>query len=189
MFHCRVNEQTELCLIELEHSQKLTNLFELNREHLRRWHAWMDLLCSVHDVEKAIVAWQQQNAGNLGFHAGIWFRGQLCGMISHIHVDWRNRNAALSYWLDSAHQGRGIMTSCCRAIILHGFNSWNLNRITIECATDNTRSRAIPERLGFKLEGITRSSEWLHDHFADHAIYGLLKSDWGNSDATPLPRE
>jgi ribosomal-protein-serine acetyltransferase len=70
------------------------------------------------------------------------------------------------------------MTKCCRAFIAHGFDTWKLNRITIESATENTRSRAIPERLGFKLEGIVRSIEWLHDHFADHAIYGLLRSEY-----------
>ena len=39
--------------------------------------------------------------------------------------------------------------------------------------------------LGFKLEGIIQEIEWLHDHFADHAIYGLLQSDFakGNLEA------
>ena len=53
------------------------------------------------------------------------------------------------------------MTACCRAFVAHGFDTWKLNRITIECATENVRSRAIPERLGFKLDGIVRGIEWL----------------------------
>jgi ribosomal-protein-serine acetyltransferase len=69
------------------------------------------------------------------------------------------------------------MTAACRAMITHSFDAWQLNRITIECATDNTRSRAVAERLGFKLEGIVRQIEWLHDHFADHALYGRLRSE------------
>jgi ribosomal-protein-serine acetyltransferase len=71
------------------------------------------------------------------------------------------------------------MTECCRAFIAHAFETWKLNRITIECATENTRSRGVPERLGFKLEGVVRQSEWLHDRYVDHALYGLLKSDGG----------
>jgi ribosomal-protein-serine acetyltransferase len=63
-------------------------------------------------------------------------------------------------------------------MIDQGFDTWKLNRITIECATDNSRSRAIPERLGFRLEGIVRGIEWLHDHYVDHAMYGLLRSDY-----------
>jgi ribosomal-protein-serine acetyltransferase len=71
------------------------------------------------------------------------------------------------------------MTACCRTLVVHAFTAWKLNRITIECATENSRSRAIPERLGFTLDGVIRSIEWLHDHYADHAIYGLLHRDFG----------
>ncbi len=98
-------------------------------------------------------------------------------MIYHVNVDWANRSAALSYWLDEAHQGKGIMTASCRAFISYAFTTWKLNRIAIQCATRNTRSRAIPERLGFTLEGMLREAEWLYDHYVDHAVYGLLRSD------------
>jgi ribosomal-protein-serine acetyltransferase len=40
------------------------------------------------------------------------------------------------------------------------------------------KSRAIPEKLGFVQEGITRQEEWLYDHYVDHVIYGLLAKDW-----------
>ena len=69
------------------------------------------------------------------------------------------------------------MTACCEAMISQAFDTWKFNRISIECATQNTRSRAIPERLGFELEGIIRGIEWLDDHYSDHAMYGLLRSN------------
>lgn len=178
MFFHTVNEQTTLRVIEPPHSLELFQLLDANRDHLRRWHPWVDILRSEKDVARAIIAWRQQDENQQGFYAGIWFDGRLCGMINHLNVDWSNHRTSFSYWLDAAHQGRGIMTECCRAMIAHSFNTWKLNRITIECATENTRSRAIPERLGFKFEGIIREVEWLGDHHADHAIYGLLKSEW-----------
>ncbi|HEV2693060.1 MAG TPA: GNAT family protein [Verrucomicrobiae bacterium] len=174
MFSASVNQQTALQAVESQHGPELFRLLEANREHLRRWLPWADILRSEKDVSHAIIAWQLQDANQQGFHAGIWFNGKLCGMIGHLHLDKTNRWASLSYWLDTAHQGRGIMTESCRAMIAHGFEVWKLNRITIECATENTRSRAIPERLGFELEGIIRQVEWLGDHYADHAVYGLL---------------
>jgi ribosomal-protein-serine acetyltransferase len=178
MFFCTVNEQTELRLVERQHSQELFALFDSNREHLRRWHPWVDLIDSVGLVEKNIASWQQQYANNRGFYAGIWFNGQFCGVINHVHVDWANRWTALSYWLDEKHQRKGIMKACCRAMVAHSFTTWNLNRISIECATGNFRSRAIPERLGFKLDGIIRGIGWLHDHHVDHAMYGSLRADY-----------
>jgi ribosomal-protein-serine acetyltransferase len=184
VFSHRVNEQTELRLIDRQHAAELFKLVDSNRGHLRRWQPQLDFLRSVGDAERAITVWQQQSAVNRAIYAGIWFNGRFCGMINHLSVDWLNRCAVLSYWLEAGHQGKGIMTACCRAFVGHGFNTWKLNRFTIECATENTRSRKIPERLGFKLEGIIRNIEWLHDHFADHAVYGLLHSEYINANST-----
>lgn len=177
MFSCTVNEQTELRSVEQPHSGELLELIENNREYLRRWHPWVDVVRSTTAVEKAIAIWQQMYANNRGIYAGIWFAGKFCGMINHLEVDWPNRRTSLSYWLDAAHQGQGIMTASCRAFVSHAFETWKLNRITIECATQNTRSRAIPERLGFKLEGIIRGIEWINGHYVDHAVYGLLRAE------------
>jgi ribosomal-protein-serine acetyltransferase len=69
------------------------------------------------------------------------------------------------------------MTSCCRFVVRYGFDTLDLNRIQIAAATENRRSRAIPERLGFKLEGIMRQNENLYGTFVDHAVYSLLRSD------------
>lgn len=178
MFCHKVDDRTELRLLGREHAGEVFRSIDLNRAHLRPWHPWVDLIRGEADVEKAIAAWLQQHASHRGFHAGIWFDGSFCGVINHLSVDWINRSAFLSYWLEAGHQGKGIMTACCRAFLEHAFETWNLNRVAIECATENRRSRAIPERLGFRLEGVTRSSEWLHDHFVDHAIYGLLQSEY-----------
>ncbi len=54
----------------------------------------------------------------------------------------------------------------------------DLNRVQINCAVENLRSRAVPERLGFKLEGTLRQTEILEDKSGNWAIYGLLKSEW-----------
>jgi ribosomal-protein-serine acetyltransferase len=178
MFYSTINDVTELRMLDREHRDELFQSLESNRDYLRRWHPWVDVIRTPADVEKALNVWQMQHANHRGFYAGIWFHGRFCGVINHLHVDWSNRSTALSYWLDAAHQGKGIMTACCRALVRHGFGSWKLNRIAIECATENARSRAVAERVGFKLEGVVRGIEWLHDHYADHALYGLLRSDY-----------
>ncbi len=177
MFTCKINGQTELRLLQHLHCPELFKVMDANRSHLRPWHPWIDLIRSTADLDRFINKWLQQLASNRGFHAGIWHEGKLCGVINHLNIDWPNRSTVLSYWLDEAHQGRGIMTAACEAFVSHAFIALKLNRITIECAATNIRSRKVPERLGFKLEGIVRGIEWLHDHYADHAMYGLLRGD------------
>jgi ribosomal-protein-serine acetyltransferase len=177
VFTCNVNSQIELRLIQHLHCRDLFKVMDANRNHLRPWHPWIDLINSTADLDRFITGWLQQLSKNRGFHAGIWHEGALCGVINHLNIDWLNRSTVLSYWLDEARQGRGIMTASCRALVSHAFLALNLNRVTIECASKNARSRRVPERLGFKFEGVVRGAEWLHDHFADHAIYGLLKED------------
>ena len=54
-----------------------------------------------------------------------------------------------------------------------------LHRVEIRCAIDNHRSRAVPHRLGFRLEGQMREAEWLYNHWVDHAVYAGLATDHG----------
>jgi len=69
------------------------------------------------------------------------------------------------------------MTLAVMEMLSIGFNDFSLNRIEIQCAIENTKSRAIPERLGFIQEGILRSSEKVNGQYFDHAVYGLLRND------------
>jgi hypothetical protein len=51
---------------------------------------------------------------------------------------------------------------------------WDLNRVEIHAATENRRSRAIPERLGFRQEGVLRDYERVGDRYVDIVVYSLL---------------
>jgi len=77
------------------------------------------------------------------------------------------------------------MTKACIAMIHHIFNDLHLNRVEIRCAVLNSKSRAIPERLGFSQEGTIREAEWLYDHFVDHIVYSLLAREWKMQEKDP----
>lgn len=54
-----------------------------------------------------------------------------------------------------------------------------MNRLEIKCAPENLRSRQIPIKLGFKLEGVEREGEKSADGlFNDLEVYSLLKNDF-----------
>jgi ribosomal-protein-serine acetyltransferase len=77
------------------------------------------------------------------------------------------------------------MTQCCQFVVRYGFLTLDLNRIQIAAATENLQSRAIPERLGFKLEGIMRARENLYGRFVDHAVYALLRTEFDTVERQP----
>jgi ribosomal-protein-serine acetyltransferase len=157
---------------------ELHALIEANRDHLSRWLPWaagQDLAAT----EEFIARAEAQLARNDGFQAAIAPDGPIVGIAGFHAVDWVNRNTSLGYWLAEDAQGGGIMTAAVRALVDHAFDEWNLHRIEIHCAPANHRSRAIPERLGFREEATLRETELVGGRYLDSVIYGMLESEWG----------
>jgi len=53
-----------------------------------------------------------------------------------------------------------------------------MNRVEIHCATGNTKSCAIPRRLGFHLDGTMREGQLLNGRAVDIHVFGLLAREW-----------
>jgi ribosomal-protein-serine acetyltransferase len=103
-------------------------------------------------IESALKGFAENN----GMNCGIYYQGRMAGCIGLHGYDWSNKKTSIGYWLGAEYQGKGIMTSTCKAIIDYIFNELKLNRVEIRAAVSNAKSRAIPERLGFVQEGIVR---------------------------------
>ncbi len=174
----RVDDDVELRLLAQGHAAELFQLTDRHRAHLREWLPWVDGTKSRADTESFIRRSEEEFEARTALHAGIWSDRGLVGVVGYHEIDTANRKAGIGYWLGAEFQGRGFMSRSCRALVAHGFTALDLNRIEISCATANAKSRAIPERLGFTLEGIERQAEWIHDRFVDLAVYSMLAGDW-----------
>ncbi len=73
-------------------------------------------------------------------------------------IDWSVPKFEIGYWIDTRHSGKGFMTEAVQGIVDFAFNELKARRIEIRCDPLNVKSRAIPERLGFILEGILRNN-------------------------------
>jgi ribosomal-protein-serine acetyltransferase len=69
------------------------------------------------------------------------------------------------------------MTRSAAFLTQYAFDKLNMHRVEIHAAVDNKSSRAIPEKLGFKEEGIARDGEFLYDHYVDTVTYAKLSTD------------
>ena len=160
-------------------AEAVFQIIDKNRKHLKQWLPWLDDSKTVEDLRQYIQNDITEFKKKEGCDFGIWYEGQWIGGIGFSSFGTKNRKTSIGYWLSEDFQGKGIMTDSVRALVNYGFEQLNLNRIVIRCAVENTKSRAIPIRLGFKEEGVLRQSEWLYDHFVDLVVYGLLKDEWG----------
>ncbi|WP_066392517.1 GNAT family N-acetyltransferase [Cytobacillus eiseniae] len=180
MFTLKVDQEIELQLFQLHHSEELYQLVDVNRNHLSQWLPWVDSMSSPIQYHSIIPSWLKQFADNNGFNTGIRYNGVLVGSIGFHQMDWNNRQTSIGYYLAEGYEGKGIMTRSVQALINYAFLDLNLNRIEIRCGIENKKSRAIPERLGFTQEGIIREGEFLYNHYHDLAVYSILAKDWKN---------
>jgi ribosomal-protein-serine acetyltransferase len=167
-----------LRLLEESDAEELYALIDRNRPYLARWLGWVEATRSADDVLSWIRTTRKQIADNNGFQVAIVEEANLIGVLGFNSIDWRHGSTEIGYWLAEDRQGRGTMTEAVRALTAHAFDVWNLNRVVIQCAVANPRSRAIPERLGFREEGILRQGERIGDRYEDSAVYAMLAKEW-----------
>lgn len=179
MFEKQVGDRITLMLRHREQAEETFRLIRKNHA-LREWMQWYDLVKTVEDslqnIEANIEGWELKT----DLHLGVYYDGKMAGMISLHNINHIVRKAAMGYWLDKEHEGKGIITRSAKSLLATGFEELGLNRIVIGAAVTNRRSRAIPERLGFRLEGVLRQNILLHGTYHDMAVYSMLKSEFIN---------
>jgi ribosomal-protein-serine acetyltransferase len=173
-----LNSDTDLRPVRLEDAEELYAVVDHNRARLMRWLPWATPAYSLPDVRHFLALHVKENAEGSTFTTVIRHRGAICGCIGLHRIDRLHRNTSIGYWIDEAHEGKGITTAACRAMITSGFRDFGLHRIEIRCATWNHRSSSIPRKLEFLEEAILREAEWLHDHWVDLRVFSMLEHDW-----------
>lgn len=168
----------ELRPLSLRDAGALFALVEANRDRLRRWLPWPDANRGVGDSRAYILRMRTLSRAGLGQSFGLWWKDSLVGVAGFNWIDCANHGAAIGYWLAEDAEGHGLMTAAVAALLRHGFRTLKLNRIEIRAGVRNRRSRAVAARLGFRHEGTLRQAERLADRYVDHAVYGLLATEW-----------
>jgi len=186
MFLRRVTDAIELRQFELWHAEAVFAAADRNRQYLREWLPWVDQTRSAKEIREFILRAIAQYNANQGPNAGIWVNGEFAGAIGCHHIDWINRACSIGYWLDAAHQGQGIITRSCRSLLAYLFEDAGLHRVVIQCGTGNEKSGAIPRRLGFTREGVSRDAQWVNDRWIDLVVWSMLNCEWaaGHGDSS-----
>lgn len=162
----------------LDDAEAIYSAIDSHRDDLRTWLPFVDALRSADD-ERAFLAPILSTPYEERDPVYVLEKGKrICGLVG-FHLSQReNKRTEIGYWLLPEHRGKGIATNAVRYLCQWAMTERGFNRIQIRCATGNAASNAIPQRLGFTLEGTERDGELLASgRFTDVNVYSILRKD------------
>lgn len=95
-----------------------------------------------------------------------------CGCIWYAGINWFVPRFEVAYWQSSHQCGNGYMTEAVNALTWLTFNLYKAKRVEIKIFINNKRSRALAERLGFKLEAIMKN--YFIDFVTNEIVDGVM---------------
>lgn len=173
-----INDCLILELTAQKHAKELMEALDQNRIHLSKYLPWVDSMQTIDDFHTYIKKCQSLYRDQKEVSFVIFWHQKVVGRIGIHYLNAHNKSGAIGYWITKDTQGHGIIHQSCKILISFCFDKLKLNRIELKAATDNVRSRAIAEKLGFTQEGILRQAEKVNDTFHDLAVYSLLRQEW-----------
>jgi RimJ/RimL family protein N-acetyltransferase len=123
-------------------------------DNLRPWMRWAQTLPTVEQSEAVV----RQAAARFYLREDLrllLFRksdGLLVGSSGMHHIDWSVPRFEIGYWVRDSLEGQGYVTEAVSGITRFAFETLMAQRIEILCDVKNTRSAAVAERCGYRLE-------------------------------------
>lgn len=174
----KIDNEIELKQLEQPDSIDIFKTIDSQREYLGRWLPFVEFTKEITDTEKFVDSVINAPEDKFEYVFTIRKQNEFVGLIGFKDTDKLNKKTEIGYWLSEKYQKQGIITKSVDKLCDFAFNKLDINRIQIKCAVENKSSIKIPQRLGFKFEGIERQGELLTGNtFTDLGIYSKLKSD------------
>ena len=178
MFRLLVTDRIVLKRIEMSDAADIFQTIDSQRKYLGKWLPFVKFTNNVADTEQFVNSIQDVPIEDREYVFVIRFDNHFAGIIGFKSTDRDNKKTEIGYWLSKHYQKKGIITLSLKRLIQFAWEEMGMNRIQIRCATGNIPSKRIPQRMGFRLEGIERDGELLSgDVFTDLEVYSLLRRD------------
>ena len=150
-----VDDELELVLTEPRFVPAMHTMTVANHHRLRRWEAWAR---EQPDPEQTAAWWQDRMSA--------FARGEACPLAPRARgaegpallgslgarIEPGIDVASVGYWLDEAAVGRGVAHRSVDALVRVLLRERGLRHVGLTTAVDNTRSRALAERCGFRFD-------------------------------------
>jgi len=174
-----VTKSIVLRQIQTSDASAIFETIDTQRDYLGKWLPFVAFTHKEADTFRFIQSMVEVSGDKREHVFVILHEGNFAGLIGFKDTDRTNQRTEIGYWLSEEMQGKGIVTQSVSRMCQFAFEELGINRIQIKCAVGNLKSKNIPQRLNFQLEGVERDGELLSgDQFTDLEIYSLLKREF-----------
>ena len=139
------------------------------------WTEHQSLAESRADIERVIKGYDK--GSDLRWGIELKSTGRIIGGCKLTCVP-EHRRAEVGYVLAREHWSQGYAQEAVRAILKHGFEVIDLNRIEALTFAEHAVSGRVLEKCGFQLEATLRGYELIKGNFTDLRMYSVLKTEW-----------
>ena len=160
---------------------ELTSLYRKNRVFLNTWLQPQPEMLRIGNFQKMIAEDHRMARRGERLDLGIFSLDDdaMIGRIALHSVDYGiQRSAGLSYWLDEAHNGKGLIKEALATLVSFAFEEACLHRVWLNISVENQPSLAVARRLGFKKEGTLRQSLFIDGAWRDSQLFSMLEYDY-----------
>jgi [ribosomal protein S5]-alanine N-acetyltransferase len=113
-----------------------------------------------------------------GLPFAVVYEGQFVGQLNVSSIIRGSlHSASLGYWIDQRVAGRGVMPTSVAMVVDHCFWAVGLHRVEVNIRPENTASRRVVEKLGFREEGLRRAFLHIAGDWRDHLSYALTREE------------
>ena len=88
-----------------------------------------------------------------------------------------NQTATMGYWIGLPYVRKGFMSEAISALVHYAFATLDISRIESACLPENTPSRKVLEKCGFKYEGVAQAYIQIDGRWRTHVLYSSLRYD------------
>ena len=128
-------------------------------DDLKIWMPWAQEIPTIEESEENVrhARCRFLAREDLRLHLHLKDTNSFVGGSGLHRINWDVPTFEIGYWCRKRFQGQGYITESTEAITKFAFEVLGAKRVEIRCDANNVRSRRIPERLGFELEGTLRN--------------------------------
>ena len=131
---------------------------------------------NIDEAQQELRYWSSLFRNKRGFYWGIALKDndQLIGTAGFNSISMVHRKAEISYDLDHAFWGKGVMLKSIKAILRY-IEPAGIIRIQATVIHDNIRSIKLLERCGFTCEGLMKKYEIVQGVHRDYYMYAKVE--------------